>query len=169
MHAVRKESSTTIYKIRAVFDVSAKSASGVFMNDTLLVGPIVHSPLVDVLFCFQFHRLAVTTDVSKMYCAIELIEPDRDFHRFVRRQTPGMTRVTFGISASAFAANMSVKQNNVDFAFEYPQAAETVKRYFYVDDDLTGDDTADEAIKLQTQLQGLFSKGGFLLYKVEFK
>ena len=27
---------------------------------------------------------AVTTDVSKMYRAIELVEPDRDLHRFIQ-------------------------------------------------------------------------------------
>ena len=34
-----------------------------------------------------------------------------------------MTRVTFGVYASSFAAYMSVKQNVVDFALEYPQTA----------------------------------------------
>ena len=47
MHVVYKSSSTTT-TIRAVFDVSARSASGVSLNDTLLVGPTVHSPLLDV-------------------------------------------------------------------------------------------------------------------------
>ena len=45
MHAVRKDSSTTT-KIRAVFDASTKSSSGVSLNDTLLVGPTVHPPLI---------------------------------------------------------------------------------------------------------------------------
>lgn len=45
MHAVRKEHSTTP-KIRAMFDTSAKSSTGVSLNDTVLVGLTVHSPLI---------------------------------------------------------------------------------------------------------------------------
>ena len=44
MHAVYKSSSMTT-KIRAVFDASARSASGVSLNDILLVGPTVHPRL----------------------------------------------------------------------------------------------------------------------------
>ena len=54
MHAVYKESSTTM-KIRAVFDASAKSSTGVSLNDTLMVGPTVHPPLIDVLIRFCQH------------------------------------------------------------------------------------------------------------------
>lgn len=82
MHTVHKEHSTTT-KLRVVFDASAKSMSGVSLNDTLLVGPTVHPPLLDVLLRFRSHRVAVTADVSKMYRAIELTTEDRDFHRFV--------------------------------------------------------------------------------------
>ena len=87
MHAVRKEHSSTT-KLRVVFDASAKSASGISLNDLLLVGPTVHSPLIDVLLRFRLHRVALTADVSKMYRAIELVSSDRDLHRFVWRRTP---------------------------------------------------------------------------------
>ena len=171
MHAVRKEHSTTT-KIRVVFDASTKSSSGVSLNDTLLVGPTVHSPLIDVLIRFRFHRIALSADISKMYRAIKLVPADRDLHRFVWRKDLNeplkdyrMTRVTFGVSASSFAANMSVKQNARDFSARYPLAAQAVEKSFYVDDCLTGADTVQDAIKLQEQLQELFHKGGFLLRK----
>jgi hypothetical protein len=170
MHAGKKESSTTT-KIRAVFDASASSSSGASLNDLLLVGPTVHSSLVDVLLRFRLHRVALTTDVSKMYHAIELVSEDHDLHRFVWRQSQDkplrdfrMTRVTFGVSASSFAANMCVKQNALDFALEYLQVASAVEKSFYVDDGLTGADSMEEAVQLQAQLQELFSKG-FLLRK----
>ena len=66
MHLVHKDSSTTT-KILAVFDASSKSSSGISLNDTLFVGPTVHSPLLDVLLHFRLHRVSVITNVSKMY------------------------------------------------------------------------------------------------------
>ena len=107
-----------------------------------------------------------------MYRAVELVPSDRDLHRFVWRTDPNqplrdyrMTRVTFGVSASSFAANMALKQNAIDYATQYPRASETVEKSFYVDDCLTGADSKEDAIELQTQLQSLFSQGGFLLRK----
>ena len=171
MHAVKKESSKTT-KIRAVFDASAKSSTGVSLNDTLLVGPTIHPPLLDALLCFCLHHMALVADVSRMYCAIELTKLDRDLHQFVWRRNPKdplldyhMSQVTFSVSASLFAANMSIKQSAIDFAMDYPLAIDAVNRAFYVDDRLTGADSTEEAIELQRQLQDLFSRGGFLLHK----
>ena len=165
-HVVYKSSSSTT-KIRAVFDASAKSNSGVSLTDTLLVGPTVHPPLLNVLLRFRAHRVALTADVSKMYRAIQLVQPDRDFHRFVWRSDPNqelkdyrMTRATFGVSASCFAANMAVKQNAIELAHKYPLAAEAVLNSFYVDDGLTGAEDIESAITLQRQLQDLFTSGG---------
>ena len=152
------------HKIRALFDASAKSSSGVSLNDTLLVGPTIHPPLVDVLLQFRLHCLALIADISKVYRAIELTESDRDFRHFVWRTTPSrtlrdyrMTRVTFGVSTSSFAANMSVRLNATDLAHKYPLAAKAVDESFYVDDGVTGADSTEERIELQKQLQDLFS------------
>lgn len=87
IHAVYKGSSTTTW-VRAVFDASAKSDSGVSLNDTLLVGPTVHSPLIDVLIRFRQYCIALTSDVSKMYRAVLLDESDKDLHCFVWRAHP---------------------------------------------------------------------------------
>ena len=68
-----------------------------------------------------------------MYWNIELVDEDKYLHCFVWRsernkplQDYQMTRVTFGVSASSFAANMSVYQNAVDLSHEYPLAARVV-------------------------------------------
>lgn len=90
MHVISKEHSTTT-KIRAVFDASSKTSKGVSLNDTFLVGHIVHSPQIDVLLRFRLNRIALTTDVSKMYRAVELAESDKDLPHFVWRSNPKKT------------------------------------------------------------------------------
>ena len=171
IHVVHKETSTTT-KIRAVFDASAKTSTGISLNDLLMVGPTVHPPLLDVLICFRSHRVALIADISRMYRAVLLSEPDKDLHRFVWRNDPKsplkdfrMTRVTFGVSSSSFIANMCIKQNALDLAAEYPDAAREIERSFYVDDCLTGSDSVEGAIALQKGLQELLARGGFLLRK----
>ena len=103
--------------------------------------------------------MALTADVSKMYRAIELVESDRDLHRFMWRSNPDkpiqdyqMTRVTFGISMSSFAANMSFEHNAMDHALKFPKAATIVEREFNIDDRLSGADSVEEALDIHQQL-----------------
>ena len=138
MHHVFKQSSSTT-KVRVVFDASAKSSTDVSLNNLLLVGPTVHSPLLDALLRFRLYRVTLIADVSSMYRAVRLCELDKDLHRFV-----WMTCVTFG---SPFAANMAVHKS------------------FYVDDCLSGADTISDATEMHTWLQNIFEKGGFVLHK----
>ena len=168
MRIVHKTTSTTT-KLRVVFDASERSSTGVSLNDQLLVNPTIHAPLIDVLR-FRQHKLTLTTDSSKMYCAVLFPEAQRDLHRFVwRRHEHGkledyqMTRLTFGVSASSFTANMAVRTNAIKNKLTHPRAALAVEKSFYVDDRLTGADSISEAIALQKELQQLFDKGGFLL------
>ena len=77
MHAVKKETSLAT-KIRTVFDDSAKTYTGISLNDTLMVGPTVLSSLVDILMCFRQPEVAIITDVSKMYRAVALTQSDHD-------------------------------------------------------------------------------------------
>ena len=175
VQVVRKEQSTTT-KFRVVFDASAKSSTGVSLNDTLLVGPTVHPTLVDVLLRFRIHRVALTADVSKMYRAVELVPSDRDLHRFVWRKNCDeplrdyrMSRVTFGVSASSFAANMSLKQNAFDYAVQLPQAADVVNKSFYIDDCLTGADSIEEVRRVTERPRRTFQQGRVLTSQMELE
>ena len=100
MHAVVKPSSSTT-QLPIVFDASAKSKSSASLNDQLLVGHTIHAPLLDMLLCFQRHKVALITDISRMYHEVLLPENQRDLHCFVWRRTPRdiltdycMTRLT---------------------------------------------------------------------------
>ena len=76
-----------------------------------------------------------------------------------------MTRLTFGISASSFAANMALRQNALNHSETHPQAAKVALDCFYVDDCLMGADSTNEAIQLRRELNALFDKRGFKLRK----
>ena len=69
MHAVHKKDSTT-NKLRVVFDASAKSDTGTSLNDHLLAGPTVHPSIVNVLLRFRQSKIALTSEVSRMYRAV---------------------------------------------------------------------------------------------------
>ena len=71
-----------------MYNASVITKSGALLNDQLLVGPMVHAPLLDVLLRFRRHRVALTTDVSRMYRAVMLPAEQRDLHRFVWRDNP---------------------------------------------------------------------------------
>ena len=75
-------------KVRVVFDVSTKTASGASLDDYLLVGPTVHPMIIDVLLSFRRHPVALTTDISRMYRAVLLPEHQRDLHWLVWREDP---------------------------------------------------------------------------------
>ena len=122
-------SSSTSTKMRVVFDASAKSTSGTSLNDHLLVGPTVHPSLLDVLIRLRRHRIALTTDVSRMFLAVLVPTDQPVLHRFIWRRESikslvdyRITRLTFGVSASSFAANIAVKQNSFDYAQTYPHS-----------------------------------------------
>ena len=114
---------------------------------------------MDVLLRFRLHPIALTADISKMYRTVKLALSDRDLHRFVWRsnstdsvQNYRMTRVTIGVSASSFAANLAVQQNAIDHAHESPLAAKVVEKPFYVDNCLFGAASPDLAITLLRSL-----------------
>ena len=78
-HAVIKESSSTT-KLRVVFDASAKTTSGVSLNDCLTIGPALFPNITDILIRFRTYAVALTSDISKRYRAVELCEQDRGLH-----------------------------------------------------------------------------------------
>jgi len=170
-HGVVKNSSTTT-KLRIVFDASAKSSTGVSLNDILLPGPNLYPLLTTVILAFRTHPIALCADISKMFREVGLHPEDRDLHRFVQPVSDGkairdmrMTRVTFGVTSSPFLATQVLRQLAHDYKEQYPQAANIIRKHFYVDDCLTGADTLEEAINIRENLCKLLSCAGMNLRK----
>ncbi len=170
VHGVFKETSTTT-KVRAVFDASARSSNGVSLNDTLLAGPALYPPLVDVLLKFRLHAIAMSSDISKMFREIMLLPSERDYHRFLSRDPGGkildcrMKRLTFGVKSSPYLATQVLRTLADLHISSHPRAADVIHSAFYVDDCLTSMPDLPSAVDLRGELCDLLSSYGMTLRK----
>ena len=171
VHSVVKESSSTT-KVRAVFDASAKTSNHVSLNDILAVGPTLHPTIDQILLRFRQYRVAITSDITKMYREVLLDPQDQPLHRFIWRETPTegwrefqMTRVTFGVAASPYLAVKTLQQAGADHGEEHPEAQWHIDNSFYVDDLLGGASTEEAATALYQQLTFILEQAHFYLRK----
>lgn len=169
-HAVIKNSSDTT-KIRIVYDASAKSDSGVSLNDILMTGPQIQSTLFHQLLKFRFPRYAITADIEKMYLQVNLHEHDKKYQYVLWRtdneqiKTFQLNTVTFGVSSSAFLATRTLCKLAEDEKSEFPRAAEAIKNDIYVDDFMGGESEIRDAIALRNDVTALLKRGGFNIRK----
>lgn len=170
-HAVLKADSSTT-KLRVVFNASAKTSTGVSLNDTMLVGPVVQSDLVSVILRFRKFQYAITADITKMYRQINIKPKYQLFQRILWRDKPSdnirclqLSTVTYGTASASFLATRTLLKLVEDEGKAYPLASYAIEENSYVDDILTGADSFDEAKCLQDELIVLLSKGCFELHK----
>ena len=79
MHGVFKASSSTT-KLRIVFNASAKTSNGLSLNDLILPGPSLYPMITSLIIKFRTHKIAISSDISKMFREIVLNPEHRDFH-----------------------------------------------------------------------------------------
>jgi len=88
-HMVTKETSSTT-KYRVVFNASSKTFKGPFLNETLMVGPTIQDPLVDILLSFRLHKYVFTADIAKMYRQIQVAPEDLSYQRILWRESSSL-------------------------------------------------------------------------------
>ncbi|XP_065093527.1 uncharacterized protein LOC135714162 [Ochlerotatus camptorhynchus] len=142
-HAVYKASSSTT-KTRVVFDASAKTTTGVSLNDTLLVGPTVQNDIVSIILRFCVHLVVLSADVPKMYRQVWLHKDDCKYQLILWWDSDGNLKV-------------------FEFADgeEFPLAKQVIIKDSYIDDFLTGGSSIEEVIQIYTELSELLRRGGF--------
>ncbi|XP_017797028.1 PREDICTED: uncharacterized protein LOC108578252, partial [Habropoda laboriosa] len=170
-HAVYKESSTTT-KLRVVFDGSAKTSSGISLNDAQLVGMPVQSDLVTILLRFRKHRYVLSADIEKMYRQIRVREDHRRFQRILWRSNANepisvydLNTITYGTASASFLATRVLKKIGEDCMQSHPLASRAIIHDFYVDDLLTGCDSLEGAVKLKASLTEVLGNAGMPLRK----
>ncbi|XP_065091044.1 uncharacterized protein LOC135712003 [Ochlerotatus camptorhynchus] len=170
-HAVYKTSSSTT-KTRVVFDASAKTTSGVSLNDAVMVGPTVQSDLVEIILRFCGHQVVLTADVPKMYRQVGIHPDDCKYHKIVWCDENGewkvfeqLQTVTYGVASSPYDATKALIQLVADEGTQFPLAAQVIEKDSYVDDFLTGEQLVETVIDTYKELSALLVRGGFGVHK----
>jgi len=165
---VVKQASTST-KVRPVFDASARGPNGISLNDCLHVGPCLLPSLVNVLLRFRRHAVALTADIRKAFLQIKVFPEDRDAHRYLISDEGGKVRelrferVPFGNKASPFLLNATV-QYHLSLQPPSPAVSE-LQENLYVDDWLSGADSAEEAALMFNDARDVMASAGMELVK----
>ncbi|KAL0812118.1 hypothetical protein ABMA28_009496 [Loxostege sticticalis] len=167
---VRDDKSTT--KVRPVLDGSAKTDTGLSLNDILYTGCNLQADIFHILLNVRIFRIAFFADVKQMYLCIHTNSPHRKYQRILYRfsetdplEVFEFTRVTFGLRSSPFLALRTLRQLANDERHNWPNAASVLERDIYMDDLASSASSLNDAVKIAHELIQLFKSGGFDLVK----
>jgi len=167
---IRPDSVST--KLRVVFDASARTSSGLSLNDVTLKGYQVQPDLFDILCKFRVYLFVLSADIEKMFRQVS-INPDQTFLlNILWRNSPQeplqcieLLTVTYGTNSAPFLATRVLKRLADTKATEYPNAAKALLTGTYMDDILSGSDSEDGLNLLCEELKGLLGSAAFNLHK----
>lgn len=165
---IREKSEST--KLRVVFDASARTTSGISVNDLQVVGPTVQDSLFNILIRFRLYKYIVSGDVEKMYRQVTLRESDRNLQLILWRdneneeiRTLQLNTVTYGFASASFLSTRCLWQLGEECSD--PKIKTIIQKDMYCDDLLTGCNTEDELRYIQRSVSQELAKGCFNLRK----
>ena len=167
-HIVHSGSVTT--PVRPVFNASAKSPSGNSLNDLLPKGTNKMNLLVDMLIRWSIKTYGYHTDVKKMYNTITL---EKRFWRYQlywwspnlaldeKASIKVIKSIIYGVRSSGNQAERALRLVAEMMAPKYPLAQEIINRDIYVDDCVSGEDTAERRDRAIEELNDCVGHAGF--------
>lgn len=170
-HAVIKNTSLTT-RCRVVFDASARSSSGLSLNDVQYCGPTLQQDVFSILLRFRKYKWVMTADVSKMYRQVKMHEDHTKYLRIFWRQELTeklkcyeLQTVTFGTASAPYLAVRCLMELANQNKNSSPLASKVISNDFYMDDLLSGSDSAEELILIQKEISQILLSAGFELRK----
>ena len=171
---IRKDAEIT--KLRIVYDASSKEGKkGTSLNDCLHTGPSLNPLLFDILVRFRENSVTLVGDIEKAFLNVSVDVKDCDCLRFlwvddVRDSKSSVTvyrfcRVVFGLNASPFLLNGTIRHHLATFAEVDPEFVRKMVESFCIDDLVSGESTTDKAYNLYSKAKVRMANGGFNLRK----
>lgn len=157
---------------RIVLDASAKTHTGMSLNDILHIGPNLQADLFLLLIDFRLFPIAMNADIKSMYLRIGVTSDHRKYLRILFRfkedeiiRTFHFNSVPFGLKSSPYIAMRTVRQLATDMSPNYPDAAKVAESSLYMDDLVYSACSEDTAKQLSLDLIKMFKSGDFELVK----
>lgn len=114
-------------KLRVVFDRSCKTDTGLSLNDSMMVDPVVQEDLTSILMRFRTFKYVLVGDIVKMYRQILLHPSQTQLQRILWRNDEHsdptvyeMTTVTYGTAAASYLATRCLKHLADQYADSFP-------------------------------------------------
>ena len=157
---------------RLVFDASQPTASGKSLNDILAKGKNNMNKLIEIFIRWSMHKVAIHTDIRKMYNTVKLREEDWCLQRYVwhneldPNQPPEekvILTLIYGVKASGNQSERGLRETARFSKVEYPEVHRIVENDIYVDDCLTGETSKEIASQRADEIELVLQKGGFSL------
>ncbi|XP_003382170.1 Pao retrotransposon peptidase family protein [Trichinella spiralis] len=171
-HHVVSQQGPEAMKHRIVFDASV-NFKGTSLNEQLDSGLKLQADLLGILLRFRRFRVALQSDIAKMFLQVGLREEDRDICRFLwRKDGPGgpiatyrLTRVCFGLACSPYLAMQVVNHHLREKRDCFGTVVDEIKAGMYVVDLVVSCDSIEEARDFAHRSSELLASGGFHLAK----
>lgn len=148
--------------LRVVYDGSARSHKrGKSLNDLMYKGCNLFANLMAISLRFRFSRVVILSDIEKAFLQLLIDQRDRDYVRFLWFSNSSshipivyrFTRVAFGIIASPFLLNATLKHHLLTHPNEF---TEQLLEDTFADNITTGSSNSCVAIQLYQATSELF-------------
>ncbi|XP_066918232.1 uncharacterized protein [Clytia hemisphaerica] len=162
---------------RVVFDASQATPSGHSLNDLLAKGRNKLNKLQEILIRWSLHRIALHTDISKMYNTIQLDQSQWSYQRYIWNKDLNpesipeekvIKTLIYGVRSSGNQAVYGLIKVGHLSKEEYPDVNQTIQDDIYVDDCISGEDNQQAAHQRADELELVLNRGGFRLKGVTF-
>ena len=149
-------------KVRVVFDAAAGQPCA--LNGYISPGPNLIADLTGMLIRFRFKQVGLVADLEKAFLQVALHPSDRDVTRFLWKErasdsvptTYRMTRVIFGVNASPFLLQATIRLHLKLYEQSDPELVDLLRRDIYCDDLITSVGTEEEAEQVKSRTQSIF-------------
>ena len=162
---------------RVVFDASQATPSGYSLNDILAKGRNELNKLQEILIRWSMHRVALHTDISKMYNTVQLKQSEWCYQRYIWNEDLNPDKIPeekviktliYGVRSSGNQAAFGLRKVTQLSQEEFPEVSQTINDDVYVDDCISGEDIRDTAHQRADQLELVLNRGGYRLKGVTF-